>query len=100
MLVGPDGAAVQLDDPAGDGQPQAGTGPAGRDPGPVETVEDAGKLVRRDAVALRPADWAPGAGVVELPLAQDVTLPLIVLWPAGAIPPAVARVREGMATSA
>ena len=45
-----------------------------------------------------PADWPAGEGVVRVPVADEVTLPLLVLWPAGAPTAAVARLRAGMAT--
>jgi DNA-binding transcriptional LysR family regulator len=52
------------------------------------------------AVALMPAGTPPTAGVAQVPLSDAVTLPLVVLWAAGAQPPAVARIRAGMSTSA
>ena len=55
-------------------------------------------LVEAGAVALMPADWPAGDGVVRVPVADEVTLPLLVLWPAGAPTAAVARLRAGMAT--
>jgi DNA-binding transcriptional LysR family regulator len=54
------------------------------------------ELADRDAVALMPAGWAPADGVAQVALADDVTLPLLVLWPTGAPSAAVRRVREGM----
>jgi DNA-binding transcriptional LysR family regulator len=58
------------------------------------------ELVARDAIALVPEGWPERDDVVRVPLADDVTLPLLVLWAAGAPPAAVRRVREGMSTSA
>jgi DNA-binding transcriptional LysR family regulator len=54
------------------------------------------ELTDRDAVALIPAGWPPFEGVVQVPLAEEVTLPLLVLWAVGAPSAAVRRVREGM----
>jgi DNA-binding transcriptional LysR family regulator len=54
------------------------------------------ELADRDAVALMPAGWQPADEVAQVPLADDVTLPLLVLWPTGAPSAAVRRVREGM----
>jgi hypothetical protein len=54
------------------------------------------ELAERDAVALMPAGWPPADDVAQVALADDVTLPLLVLWPTGAPSAAVRRVREGM----
>jgi DNA-binding transcriptional LysR family regulator len=54
------------------------------------------ELADRDAVALMPAGWPPADDVAQVALAEDVTLPLLVLWPTGAPSAAVRRVREGM----
>jgi DNA-binding transcriptional LysR family regulator len=54
------------------------------------------ELAERDAVALMPAGWPPADDVAQVALADDVTLPLLVLWPKGAPSAAVRRVREGM----
>ena len=54
------------------------------------------ELAERDAVALMPVGYPPFDGVVQVPLADDVTLPLLVLWPTGAPSAAVRRVRDGM----
>jgi DNA-binding transcriptional LysR family regulator len=54
------------------------------------------ELAERDAVALMPAGWPAVDGVAEVELADDVTLPLLVLWPTGAPSAAVQRVRDGM----
>ena len=51
------------------------------------------------AVALMPAGTPPTAGVAQVGISDDVTLPLLVLWAAGSLPPAVARVRAGMSTT-
>lgn len=50
-------------------------------------------LVEADAVAIVPEGWPPHPGVTYLPFAEDLTLPLVVLWPAGAPPLAVRRLR-------
>jgi DNA-binding transcriptional LysR family regulator len=54
------------------------------------------ELADRDAVALMPAGWPAADDVAQVALADDVTLPLLVLWPTGAPSAAVRRVREGM----
>lgn len=54
------------------------------------------ELADHDAVALMPAGWPPADDVAQVALADDVTLPLLVLWPTGAPSAAVRRVREGM----
>lgn len=48
------------------------------------------------AVALMPEGWPPTEGVVQVPLADDVLLPLLVLWQAGLPSAAVRRIRERM----
>jgi DNA-binding transcriptional LysR family regulator len=55
------------------------------------------ELAERDAVALMPAGWPPADDVAQVALADDVTLPLLVLWPTGVPSAAVRRVRESMA---
>jgi len=55
-------------------------------------------LAATGAVALVPVGWPLGAGNVEVPIEDDVTLPLLVLWPAGVPSPAVRRLRERMST--
>jgi DNA-binding transcriptional LysR family regulator len=54
------------------------------------------ELAERDAVALMPVGYPPVEGIAQVPLADAVTLPLLVLWPTGAPSAAVRRVREGM----
>jgi DNA-binding transcriptional LysR family regulator len=54
------------------------------------------ELADRGAVALMPAGTPPVPGLAQVALADDVTLPLLVLWPTGAPSAAVRRVREGM----
>jgi hypothetical protein len=58
------------------------------------------ELADSGAVALLPAGTPPSVGVVQVPVADGVTLPLVVLWAAGSLPPAVERIRAGMSTSA
>src|SRR4051794_25601978 len=48
------------------------------------------------AVALIPVGWPPTDGVVQVPLADDVLLPLLLLWQAGLPSAAVRRIRERM----
>jgi DNA-binding transcriptional LysR family regulator len=56
------------------------------------------ELRELQAIALVPVGWPDTDGVVCLALEEDVTLPLVVLWPAGLPSQAVRRLREGMAT--
>ena len=57
-----------------------------------------GTLDPPDAVAIMPAG-APSAGdTVDLETEDDLTLPLVVLWPAGAPSPAVRRISAALAT--
>jgi DNA-binding transcriptional LysR family regulator len=57
------------------------------------------ELTDLDAVALVPERWPRGEGVLEVSLQDEVTLPLLVLWPTGAPAPAVRRVRAGMSVA-
>jgi DNA-binding transcriptional LysR family regulator len=54
------------------------------------------QLAEQDAVALMPRGFAAPPGVVELPIRDEITLPLLVLWAAGAPSAAVQRIRAGM----
>jgi DNA-binding transcriptional LysR family regulator len=58
---------------------------------PLE-LEDAG------AISVRPIGWPVREGSVHVPIEDDVSLPLLLLWPTGAASPVVYRVREGMST--
>lgn len=57
-------------------------------------------LADLDAVALMPSGWPQGDDTVAIALAEQVTLPLLVLWLAGAPPTAVGRIRAAMSASA
>jgi DNA-binding transcriptional LysR family regulator len=50
----------------------------------------------RGTAALMPEGWSAGPDNVALPLADDVSLPLLLLWSAGAYTPAVERVRAAL----
>jgi DNA-binding transcriptional LysR family regulator len=54
------------------------------------------ELAAHDAVAIMPLGYPPFRGIVQVPLADEVTLPLLVLWPTGVPSAAVRRVRDGM----
>ncbi len=54
-------------------------------------------LAEVGAVALLPQGWPAGEDLVELAVKEGVTLPLLLLWPAGAPTAAVDRIRAGMA---
>jgi hypothetical protein len=56
------------------------------------------ELVALGAVALMPAGAPAGDGTVTVAIDDDISLPLLVLWPAGIASPALRRVREGMST--
>src|SRR4051812_16664554 len=58
------------------------------------------ELAELGAVALVPAGWPPTAGIAQLSVQDDVTLPLLVLWPIGRASAAVRRTREGMSAQA
>lgn len=57
-------------------------------------------LARADAVALLPSDWPTTDGISRVALADDLLLPLLVLWPAGTSPLAVQHLRAGMTAAA
>jgi DNA-binding transcriptional LysR family regulator len=54
-------------------------------------------LGEHGAVALVPEGWPARPGVRFLALEEDVTLPLLILWAAGAPPAAVTRLRTALA---
>jgi DNA-binding transcriptional LysR family regulator len=64
----------------------------------VTGATESSDLADMSAVALMPAGWPGGAGIVQLTIEDDVSLPLLVLWPAGVPSPAVRRVRARMST--
>lgn len=53
----------------------------------------------REAIALLPEGWPVGDRAVQVPLAEPIDLPLIVVWPAGTPPPAVARLLSALSSS-
>jgi DNA-binding transcriptional LysR family regulator len=55
-------------------------------------------LTETGAVALMPAGWPTGERNARVAIEDDVSLPLLVLWPAGLPSPAVERLRAGMGT--
>jgi hypothetical protein len=57
------------------------------------------ELTETGSVALVAAGWPPSAGTVELAIEDDITLPLLVLWLAGARSPAVRRILRGMSST-
>jgi DNA-binding transcriptional LysR family regulator len=54
------------------------------------------QLSEQRAVAVMPEGFAAPPGVVAVPFRDEITLPLLVLWPAGAPSAAVERIRAGM----
>jgi hypothetical protein len=58
------------------------------------------ELRSENAIALHPAGWPAAPGIVELALEDPLTLPLIVLWAASTVPPAVCRLRRALSSSA
>ena len=58
------------------------------------------ELAETGAVALVPRGWPDSAGTVAVELRDEVRLPLVALWRAGAPPPAARRLRAGMGASA
>jgi DNA-binding transcriptional LysR family regulator len=53
-------------------------------------------LEQHGAVALVPGGWPPRPGVRFVALEDDVSLPLLILWPAGPPPAAVTRLRAAL----
>ena len=72
----------------------------GADVEPVESrvtgTHGLADLEEHGAVALVPEGWPARPGVAFVGLEEDVTLPLLVLWAAGAPPAAVARLRAAL----
>ena len=66
----------------------------------VTGAGDLSELAERGAVAFDALGWPQGEGIVQLEVQDDMSLPLLVLWPAGAPSPAVRRLRAGMTTVA
>ncbi len=56
------------------------------------------ELARLNAIALVPQSEHPGDGAVEVALEDEVSLPLLVLWPVGGAAAAVERVRRGFSS--
>jgi DNA-binding transcriptional LysR family regulator len=56
------------------------------------------ELQAAGAVLVRPVGWPVSEGNVHVPIEDDVWLPLLLLWAAGAPSPGVERVRQGMST--
>ena len=56
------------------------------------------ELTELGAIALVSAGWPRSAGIAQVAVEDDVTLPLLVLWPIGRASAAVRRTREGMST--
>jgi DNA-binding transcriptional LysR family regulator len=70
---------------------------------PVESRVTGGgepPLGETGAVAILPAGTPSGEWTVRIAIEDDISLPLVVIWPAGAMSVAVGRVRAGMSTSA
>lgn len=59
---------------------------------------EAPPLADQHAIALLPEGWPVGDAAVQVPLAEPVDLPLLLLWLAGVPRPAVARVRRRLAS--
>jgi hypothetical protein len=54
------------------------------------------QLVELQAVTVMPDGFLPTPGVVSVPIRDDITLPLLILWPAGVPSAAVRRLQEAM----
>jgi DNA-binding transcriptional LysR family regulator len=69
---------------------------------PVESPVTGGgeppDLDETGALALMPAGWPTGEHNARVTIEDDISLPLLLLWPGGVPPPAVYRLREGMGT--
>lgn len=57
------------------------------------------ELPESGAVALMPVGWPSRERVVQVPLSDGMTLPLLLVWRAGAVPPAAQRLRVAMGSS-
>jgi DNA-binding transcriptional LysR family regulator len=57
------------------------------------------ELTETGAVALMPMGWPTGEDNVRLPIDDEISLPLLVLWPAGRPPPALEPVRQALTTT-
>jgi DNA-binding transcriptional LysR family regulator len=69
---------------------------------PVESRVTGGgepPLGETGAVAIMPAGTPPGERTIRVAIEDDISLPLVVLWPAGAMSAAVRRVRAGMSSA-
>lgn len=73
---------------------------AGAEVEPVESRVTGGgqpqDLTETGAVALMPAGWPAGEHNARVTIEDDISLPLLVLWPAGLPSPAVHRLRAAM----
>ena len=65
---------------------------------PVSGGLEPPELRETGAVALMPRGWPTGEGNARLTIEDDISLPLLLLWPAGLPPPAVGRLRAAMGT--
>jgi DNA-binding transcriptional LysR family regulator len=66
---------------------------------PITGAGEPPDLTETGAVALMPAGWPAGEHNARVEIEDDVSLPLLVLWPAGLPSPAVERLRAGMGTN-
>ncbi len=55
-------------------------------------------LTASDAIAVLPAGWSHSDGITQVPIADNLHLPLIMLWASGTHPPAVERLQDAMTT--
>ncbi len=55
-------------------------------------------LAETGSVALVPQGWPVGPATARVPVEDDVSLPLLLLWPAGLPSPAVARLRAALSS--
>lgn len=70
---------------------------------PIESrvmgTQDLSELGERDAVAVVPRGWPSTDGVVLVELRDEITLPLVALWPAGSRSLLVERIRQRIAAA-
>jgi hypothetical protein len=57
------------------------------------------ELAETGAVAIVPSGWPSAEGSVRVEIQDDVSLPLLVLWPAGVPSPAAHRLRDRMSST-
>ena len=67
---------------------------------PIESrvigTQDLSELSELEAIGVVPVGWPPTDGVVLVEIQDEISLPLLALWPAGTRSLAVERIRQRM----